>query len=81
MANARESEQAMNKRAARAGGKRRGRPAIGPGVSILLTLRPEDVALLDQWRKQNDLSRQAAIRKLISLGLEKSITKRIKHQS
>ena len=49
--------------------KKRGRPAIGQGIPIMLKLRPEMAALINEWRKPYSLGRQAAIRELILLGL------------
>jgi hypothetical protein len=48
--------------------RRRGRPAIGKGVLIGVRLRPQHVAALDAWRRQQDegrMGRPEAIRRLM----------------
>jgi hypothetical protein len=52
--------------------RRRGRPAIGKGVLIGVRLRPQHIAALDAWRRQEDegrISRPEAVRRLMLKGL------------
>jgi hypothetical protein len=52
--------------------RRRGRPAIGKGVLIGVRLRPQHIAALDAWRRQETegrVGRPEAIRRLMLKGL------------
>jgi hypothetical protein len=64
--------------------KKRGRPALYEGSNgkgapqIGLRLPPDDLAAVDAWiakRKEPDLSRPEAIRRLVELGLKAKATK------
>ena len=49
--------------------KRRGRPATGKDPLIALRLPPALIKRLDDWAKENGVSRSAAIRGFIENGL------------
>jgi hypothetical protein len=49
--------------------KKIGRPKH-PTVPVLVRLEPEDIGLLDRWRKRQAITRPEAIRRLLDLGLK-----------
>jgi hypothetical protein len=48
---------------------KRGRPATGTDPLVALRLPEEMTARVDDWAKERELNRSAAIRQLIELGL------------
>jgi len=51
--------------------KKRGRPATGVRPIVGLRLSEEEIARVDRWAKERDISRSDAIRALIERGLSK----------
>jgi Ribbon-helix-helix protein, copG family len=51
--------------------KKRGRPATGVRPIVGLRLSEEEIARVDHWAKERDISRSDAIRALIERGLSK----------
>ena len=51
--------------------KKRGRPATGVRPMIGLRLSKPDIARVDRWASQHDVTRSDAIRTLINLALKR----------
>ena len=53
--------------------KRRGPPATGKGVQVVVRMQPDPLSALDNWvakQKEPGLTRPEAIRRLVELGLK-----------
>ena len=51
--------------------KKRGRPATGISPMIGIRMSVPDIACIDRWASENNVSRSKAIRLLIERGLKK----------